>query len=170
MASTITSATMKVTIAEQINLNGSEQGSKNTLSISGIKNVFKRIVTIAADDDATVLVFKSTVSIAGGTADTGGDGALDLQNVKYIRVTNLDDTNSVGLSLQLDSDEDNSAANESCTILLEAGRSFIMGTPDEGVHVDDDSAGILTALTDLESIIINPGSNVGTVEVFVAST
>ena len=162
MASTITSATMKVVIAEQINLNGSEQGSKNTLNISGIKDVFKRIITIAADDDATVLVFKSTTAIA--------DGALDLQNVKYIRITNLDDTNSVGLSLQLDSDEDNSAANESCTILLEAGRSFIMGTPDEGVHVNDDAAGILTALTDLESIIVNPGANAGTVEVFVAST
>ena len=161
MASTITAGTLKVTLTEQIILNGSDQGSKNTLSISSIKDVFKRIITIAADDDATVLVFKSTTASA--------DGALDLQNVKYIRITNLDDTNSVGLSLQLDSDEDNSAANESCTILLEAGRSFIMGTPDEGIHVDDDSAGILSALTDLESIIINPGSNAGTVEVFVAS-
>ena len=162
MASTISSATLKVVISEQVILNGIDQGSKNTLSISGIKDVFKRIITIAADDDATVLVFKSTTAIA--------DGALDLQNVKYIRITNLDDTNSVGLSLQLDSDEDNSAANESCTILLEAGRSFIMGTPDEGIHVDDDSAGILSALTDLESIIINPGANAGTVEVFAAST
>jgi hypothetical protein len=161
MASTITAGTLKVTLTEQIILNGRDQGSKNTLSISDIKDVFKRIISIAADDDATVLVFKSTTAIA--------DGALDLQNVKYIRITNLDDTNSVGLSLQLDSDEDNSAANESCTILLEAGRSFIMGTPDEGIHVDDDSAGILTALTDLESIIINPGSNAGTVEVFTAS-
>lgn len=161
MATTIKSSTLTVSIVEDVFLNGSQQGSKNTLSISGIKDIFKRIITIAADDDATVLVFKSTTAIA--------DGALDLQNVKYIRVTNLDDTNSVGLSLQLDSDEDNSAANESCTILLEAGRSFIMGTPDEGIHVDDDSAGILTALTDLESIIINPGSNAGTVEVFTAS-
>lgn len=161
MATTIKSSTLTVSLVEDIFLNGSQQGSKNTLSISGIKDVFKRIITIAADDDATVLVFKSTTAIA--------DGALDLQNVKYIRVTNLDDTNSVGLSLQLDSDEDNSAANESCTILLEAGRSFIMGTPDEGIHVDDDSAGILTALTDLESIIINPGANAGSVEVFVAS-
>jgi len=161
LATTIKSSTLTVSLVEDIFLNGSQQGSKNTLSISGIKDVFKRIITIAADDDATVLVFKSTTAIA--------DGALDLQNVKYIRVTNLDDTNSVGLSLQLDSDEDNSAANESCTILLEAGRSFIMGTPDEGIHVDDDSAGILTALTDLESIIINPGANAGSVEVFVAS-
>ena len=162
MASTVKSSKLKVTLTEEINLNGTEYGSKNELSISGIKDVFKRIVTIAAGDDATVLVFKSTTAIA--------DGALDLQNVKYIRITNLDDTNSVGLSLQLDSDEDNTAANESCTILLESGRSFIMGTPDEGIHVDDDSAGILTALTDLESIIINPADNAGTVEVFVAST
>ena len=161
MASTITAGTLKVTLTEQIILNGRDQGSKNTLSIGSIKDVFKRIITIAADDDATVLVFKSTTAIA--------DGALDLQNVKYIRITNLDDTNSVGLSLQLDSTENNAAANASCTILLEAGRSFIMGTPDEGVHVDDDAAGILSALTDLESIIINPGSNAGTVEVFVAS-
>ena len=161
MASTITAANLKVKITEEIILNGKDQGSSNTLTIGSIKDISKRIVTIAADDDATVLVFKSTTAIA--------DSALDLQNVKYIRVTNLDDTNSVGLSLQLDSDEDNSAANESCTILLEAGRSFVMGAPDEGIHVDDDSAGILTALTDLESIIINPGANAGSVEVFVAS-
>ena len=161
MATTLKAATLTVRLTEQISLNGIEQGSTNTLSISSIKNVFKRIITIAADDDATVLVFKSTTAIA--------DGALDLQNVKYVRITNLDDTNSVGVSLQLDSDEDNSAANESCTILLEAGRSFVMGTPDEAIHVDDDSAGILTALTDLESIIVNPGSNEGTVEVFAAS-
>tara|TARA_R110000851_G_scaffold136570_6_gene272189 strand:- start:1149 stop:1637 length:489 start_codon:yes stop_codon:yes gene_type:complete len=162
MASTVKGSKLKVILTEQIFLNGRDHGSKNELNISGIKDIFKRIVTVAAGDDATVLVFKSTTAIA--------DGALDLQGVKYIRITNLDDTNSVGLSLQIDSDEDNSAANESCTILLEAGRSFMMGTPDEGIHVNDDAADILTALTDLESIIINPGDNAGTVEVFAAST
>ena len=75
MASTITAGTLKVTLTEQIILNGRDQGSKNTLSISDIKDVFKRIISIAADDDATVLVFKSTTAIA--------DGALDLQNVKF---------------------------------------------------------------------------------------
>ena len=162
MASTVKGSKLKVILTEQIFLNGRDHGSKNELNISGIKDIFKRIVTVAAGDDATVLVFKSTTAIA--------DGALDLQGVKYIRITKLDDTNSVGLSLQIDSDEDNSAANESCTILLEAGRSFMMGTPDEGIHVNDDAADILTALTDLESIIINPGDNAGTVEVFAAST
>ena len=162
MASTISSANLKVKITEEIILNGKDQGSSNTLTIGSIKDVSKRIVTIAADDDATVLVFKSTTASA--------DNALDKDTVKYIRITNLDDSNSVNISLQLDSGEDNSAADLSVTHLLEAGRSFIMGTPDEAVHADDDSATIVTALTDLESIIVDPGSNAGTVEVFTAST
>ena len=44
-----------------------------------------------------------------------------------------------------------------------------MGSPDEAVQVHDSSATISSALTDLESIIVDPGSNAGTVEVFVAS-
>ena len=161
MASTISSANLKVKITEEIILNGKDQGSSNTLTIGSIKDISKRIVTIAADDDATVLVFKSTTASA--------DGALDKDNVKYIRITNLDDSNSVNISLQLDSGEDNSAADLSVTHLLEAGRSFMMGTPDEAVHADGDAATIVTALTDLESIIVDPGSNAGTVEVFTAS-
>ena len=76
----------------------------------------------------------------------------------------------MNVSLQLDSGENNSAADLSITHLLEAGRSFLMGAPDEGAHADDDAASIVTALTDFESIIIDPGSNSGQVEVFVAST
>jgi len=162
MASTISAANLKVKITEEVILNGRDQGGTTELTIASIKDVSKRIVTIAADDDATVLVFKSTTASA--------DGALDKDTVKYIRITNLDDSNSVNISLQLDSGEDNSAADLSVTHLLEAGRSFIMGTPDEAVHADDDSATIVTALTDLESIIVDPGSNAGTVEVFTAST
>ena len=155
-------ATLKVKLLEDIILSNQDYSSKRTFEISSISNIFKRIVTVAADDDATVLVFKSTTASA--------DAALDLQNVKYIRITNLDSSNSVNISLQLDSGEDNSAADLSITHLLEAGRSFLMGAPDEGAHADDDSASIVTALTDLESVIVDPGSNSGQVEVFVASS
>jgi len=155
-------ATLKVKLLEDIILSNQDYSSKRTFEISSISNIFKRIVTVASGDDATVLVFKSTTASA--------DAALDLQNVKYIRITNLDSSNSVNISLQLDSGEDNSAADLSITHLLEAGRSFLMGAPDEGAHSDDDAATIVTALTDLESIIVDPGSNSGQVEVFVASS
>ena len=162
MASTVSAANLKVKITEEVILNGRDQGGTTELTIASIKDVSKRIVTIAADDDATVLVFKSTTASA--------DGALDKDTVKYIRITNLDDSNSVNISLQLDSDEDNSAADASISHLLEAGRSFIMGVVDEAAHASTANANIVTALTDLESIIVDPGSNEGQVEVFVAST
>ena len=103
MASTLTASTMTVSISESITLNGKNQGGSTTLSIASIKDIYKRIVTIAADDDATVAVFKSTTA--------SSDSAFDKENVKYIRITNLDDTNSLNISLQLDSGEDNSAAD-----------------------------------------------------------
>ena len=86
-----------------------------------------------------------------------------------MRVTNLDSTNSVNLSVQLDSGEDDSAADASATSLLAAGQSFVLGTPHESFHVDDDAASIVTALTDVESILIDPGANSVDLEIFVAS-
>tara|TARA_R100000152_G_C6779287_1_gene210781 strand:+ start:2639 stop:3133 length:495 start_codon:yes stop_codon:yes gene_type:complete len=163
MASTITAATMKVSITENITLNGRQQGSTNSFSISSINEVFKRIVTCPSGQDTTIALFQSAVS------DNIESLALDTQDVKYIRVTNLDDTNSVNLSLQVDAGEDDGAADESGTILLAAGHSFIMGTSHDSVCVNDTNATIDTTLHDLESILIDPSSNAVDIEVFVAS-
>jgi hypothetical protein len=153
-------ANLTVTITENVILNGSVRGSTNQLTITGIESVLERIVTIPSSIDTTVLLSKDTVG--------SSDGALDIQDTKYIRITNLDSTNSVKLSLQIDNDNDNSAADESCLILLEAGRTFMMGTPHEAVDVDDDSANMLVNLKDLESILVDSGSNAVKLEVFVA--
>ena len=45
MASTISAATLTVTITEAVTLNGYDQGSSNSLSIASINEVMKRIVT-----------------------------------------------------------------------------------------------------------------------------
>ena len=55
MASTISAATMTVEITEKIILNGRDQGATNKLSISSIKDVSKRIVTVPASGDTTGL-------------------------------------------------------------------------------------------------------------------
>ena len=155
-------ATLSVTHSESIVLNGQQFGGTNIFSISGINDVYKRIVTCPSGSDTTVAIFDSTEAIA--------DGSIDVQEAVYVRVTNLDSTNSVNLSVQIDSGEDDSAANESATCLLAAGQSFVIGTPHESFHVDDDAATIITALTDIESILIDPSSNAVKIEVLVAST
>ena len=82
-------------------------------------------------------------------------------------MTNLDDTNPINLSLQVAGGEDGTA-NMSTTILVAAGRSFVMGSPHDGIALDDDAAGIVTSLVDLESLLVDPSSNNVTVEVFIA--
>jgi hypothetical protein len=44
-----------------------------------------------------------------------------------------------------------------------------MGTPHDGIALSDASAGIVTSLNDLESILIDPSGNAVAVEVFIAS-
>ena len=164
MASTISSATLTVTLTESVTLNGSNQGSTNTVTISSINEIYKRIVTCLANVDTTVAHFNTQVDVE--------DSGIDTQDTKYIRVTNLDDTNSVNLNLQVDTTESGSGdadPNETATILLSAGESFIMGTPHDSIAVYDTDASVQTTLHDLESILIDPGSNAVDVEVFVAS-
>ena len=48
MTSTLTAATLTVTITEAVTLNGYDQGSKNELTISSINELMKRIVIILA--------------------------------------------------------------------------------------------------------------------------
>ena len=154
-------ATLSVTHTEAITLNDREQGGTKTYTIASIADVYKRIVTCPAGSDTTVATFQTLT----GTSDN----AIDLELTKYIRVTNLDASNSVNLSLQVAGAE-GGTANMSTTILLAAGESFAMGTPHDGIALSDASAGIVTSLNDLESILIDPSSNAVAVEVFVAST
>tara|TARA_R100000808_G_scaffold7825_1_gene22544 strand:+ start:1039 stop:1524 length:486 start_codon:yes stop_codon:yes gene_type:complete len=160
MASTISPSNLVVTINESISLNGRQQGSSTTKTIASIKEIYRRIVRCIDDSDCTIAVFK--------TATHTSDGALDLENVRYIRVTNLDDTNPMNLSLQTAGGEDGSA-NMSSTHLIGAGESFILHTIHDGIAMDDDAAGIVTALTDLESLLVDPLSEDIDVEVFIAS-
>ena len=153
-------ATLNVTITEELTLNGADRGSTNTLSVASVTQVYHRIVACPASSDSTIATFQTLTSTS--------DNAVDLEDAKYVRVTNLDASNPVNLSLQVSVDEDG-AADASATLLLDAGRSFVMGATHDGIVVDDDSASIVTALTDLESILIDPGSNAVSVEVFIAS-
>ena len=157
-------ANLRVTHTEDITLNGQQFGNTNTYSISGINNIYKRIITCPANVDTTILRTGVTVDVT--------DSSMDVQNVKYIRVTNLDGNNSVNLNLQIDVTESGSGAsavNETATILLAAGESFVMGTSHDSVAAYDADGSVQTTLHDLESILIDPSANEVKLEIIAAS-
>ena len=161
----VNSATLITKISEKITLNGNKYDNVVEKRISGISDIFKRIVTCPADVDTTIFRSGVTVDVT--------DSSVDVQDVKYIRVTNLDDTNSVNLNLQIDVTESGSgasAANETATILLEAGHSFLMGTSHDSVAAYDTDASVQTTLHNIESILIDPSVNAIDIEILVASS
>ena len=160
-------ATLTVTITESLpDYNGSDNDltTTNALAISGVDDIYHRVITCPDDVPVTVATFHSTTGAS--------DASLDVENVKYIRVTNLDASNSVILDLQIDTAEDDSAAADQGAILLEAVKSFMMGSPSDGIVVNSAAATPITALSslvNLESIIVDPLSEAVKVEVFIAS-
>jgi hypothetical protein len=109
MATTITNATLTVTITESVTLNGAQQGGTNTKTFAGINEISKRILTITTNE-AVIATFSGAVASAGHF----NDGA-----VRYIRFTNKDDTYFVTLTFRNDD-------NDEFAVKVDAGQSFML--------------------------------------------
>ena len=159
-------ADLKVTIREELTLNGYDQGATNTLTISGINELSKRIVT-ATTTEAGLLGFLSALSNVGVTANKVGylAGILDDGDVRYIRITNLDDSNHITLTFR---DEDNTEYR----MKVDAGHSFIYPGDNSGGLVDTMKAAgsaLASGLSDLVDITVDADTADCDVEVYVAS-
>ena len=150
MATSVRKATLKVTIEEEINLNGVRQNSENIVRISDINEVSKRIVTIPASEVTAVLF---STAVAAGTFIEG--------DVRYIRLTNKDDTNYIILNIEGDSSTDFS-------VRLDPGASFLItSTNTSGVVDYADISG--ATLEDLTGIKATANSAASDLEIYVAS-
>tara|TARA_R110002012_G_scaffold3905_1_gene18123 strand:+ start:3049 stop:3564 length:516 start_codon:yes stop_codon:yes gene_type:complete len=167
MASNVKAGTMTVTIKEDINLNGVARGGNNTLNIANVAQVHRRVIDCI--HSTSVTVFESHASAEG--LDTFHD-----VDVKYIRVTNLD--NSAHCYLQCYD------AGGNVSFRLDPGCSHIFMAPLEGstdratlTGVDDYSdvgggaGSTLVAFTkiDVEAVQEGSAATIVPIEVFVAS-
>ena len=155
MASTITSAKLKVTITETIKLKGKDQGATTELTINDINEVSSRIVTVPTSE---VEIVAMSTAVSSGTFVEG--------DVRYIRITNLDDTNHVSLTFK---NED----NDEFGVKLDKGQSFIYNGDMSGGVVDtmEAAAAAITPGTfaDLVNITALAETAACDLEVFVAS-
>ena len=150
MATTISNAPLTVTITESVNLNGSEQGATNTITITGIDEISKRIVEVPISEK-TLVSFHAT-AISTGTYLEG--------DVRYIRLTNKDDTNYITLNIEGDASTDFS-------VRLDPYASFLITSSSATGVVDyADISG--ATLEDLTAIKATANSGACDLELFVA--
>ena len=155
MTSTITAATLTLTVQESIELNGVEQGSTNTKTIASVNEVSKRIVTVTTTE-AEVIAFHAS-AIGAGTFLEG--------DVRYLRFTNLDDTNHITLTFKNENDDE-------FAIKVDAGHSFIYPGDNSGGVVDTmdaiDGTGLTYSLGDLVNVTADADTASCDMEIFVA--
>ena len=158
MARAFSTATLTVKLQEGIILGGQDRGSMNSFSITGIKNVVKRLMT-ATTSEEYILTFHPSTEAAGQYIEG---------NVRYIRITNLDDTNHIYLTFK---NED----NDEFIVLLDKGQSFIYNSNlDGGVVNTFDSKDTTSASTDQLGDLTNITAKADTascdIEVYIATT
>ena len=108
MTSTITAATLTVTITEAVSLNGSDQGANNTLTVANINEILKRIVTVPTSE---IGIYTTTDTVAGGSQ-------FKSARVQYVRLTNKDDTNFIWIVVK-------NEGNDEFVIILAPGESWL---------------------------------------------
>ena len=150
MATTVTAATLTVNIQESITLNGVTYDKTTTKSIASVANYHSRVVQLKASTTHTLIGFAADPS----------SGKFDSDDFKYMRITNLDDTNAIQLNLT-------DASDATVAIEIGAGNSFTLF--DTSIDGNASGAAITTTPHTIESVVVvTPASEVD-VEIVVAT-
>ena len=145
-------ADLTTTVTESVTLNGAVRGTTNTVTTTGINNVYERIVTCTGSQTTVIAAFDSN--------SYGSAVQIDKEDVRYIRITNLDTTNHLILAVV--------GAATLYQLKIGAGQSHILPLADNVMLAEADTTPSFLNMADLASIQVNPAATLD-VEIFVAS-
>lgn len=146
---------MTVTIQEELTINGKDRGNKNSISINSVTETFNRVLTVT-NTEQTILEFQASNPSGGSLVDT---------TMQYLRITNLDSSNTVDLRIQ------DTANTKEYFVQLGASESFILFND----KMDCDSAAVDTtiSLSQIEKISADctgTGGETADIEIFAVAT
>ena len=146
-------ANLVTTLSESVSLNGSLRGSTNSVTTTGIGDVFERIVTCAHSQTTTIATFAA--------APYTSAGAIDVDDVRYIRVTNLDTEGTIELGVVT------TASNYQ--VRMTPGTSHILARANESALGEEDTSPSFGTMENLASLQVKPvgASYNPQVEIFV---
>ena len=145
-------ADLVTTLTESVTLNGAIRGTTNTVTTTGINNVYERIVTCTTSQVTYLASFN--------TNSYGSAVQIDKEDVRYIRVTNLDTTNTLELAVV--------GATTLYQVEIKAGQSHILCAADAVMLAEADTSPSFATMEALDSLRVFPAATLD-VEIFVAS-
>lgn len=159
-------ANLTAKVTESITMSSGTVDSTHTLSIGSIADVVKRVVTVDTTE-MKLLAFGQHGATDSGASTTVG--TFDRDAVRYIRITNTNNTNHIWLTFEFEVDTN----SPEFLLKLDKGQTFLLnpdlatGVVDIGDAHSDDVA--TSNLLDMLSVTAIADSGACAVEVFVAS-
>ena len=151
-------STLKVTLTENLTVDGNNYSSERTKTFTTITNVYKTTVAVGTGGMSEVVAL---------AASAGNIGTLDRDTIEYFRITNLDTTNYVELGF-----EKESSTASAYYVKLDAGRSFIVPVSNTTTEHPDffatDSAHAVGTYVEIESITAKANTAACNIEIMVA--
>tara|TARA_R110000824_G_scaffold81378_1_gene204589 strand:- start:23 stop:472 length:450 start_codon:yes stop_codon:yes gene_type:complete len=146
-------ANLVVTISESVTVNGALRGSSNSITVGSIVDTYERVLTAAHTNTTTICTFATTPHTSAG--------ALDVENCKYLRITNLSSTEDIKLALV--------TTNTNYQVTVRAGGSHMLFQAEDAAIGEEDTSPAFPTLEDITSVQVRPsGSEDVQVETFVA--
>jgi hypothetical protein len=140
-------ATFTSQIFEILTLNGDNVGSSVTQTINNINYVDNRILSVPTGSLTTIFNMDATP----------GAGTFVTSSIKYIRVSNLTNTN-VPIKLII------SSSTEAMSYLIATGSSYMLSTS----KMTGSTSGLI--FDDIKSVKVSPSGSSGSIEYYIATT
>jgi hypothetical protein len=132
MASTVTPATATVQIVESLTLGGVDRGGTHTRTIQNVAEADRRVMTIDSSGETDVIELNTN----------NGQGKFVRASIRYIRITNLDNTNHLRVRFK-------KSGAETADVKVDAGATFMLST---GSMDANTSASAFSAYVDIDEI------------------
>ena len=113
MASTVTAATATVQITESLTLGNVDRGGSHTRTITNVAEADRRVMTVPSSGEIDLIELDTA----------NGQGKFVRSSIRYIRITNLDDTNFVRIRVSRTS-------HDTFDLKIPAGATFMINTGD----------------------------------------
>lgn len=113
MASTLTAATATVQIVESLQIANVDRGGSHTRTITNVAEADRRVMTVPFSGEIDLIELNSA----------NGSGKFVRSAIRYIRITNLDDTNFVRVRVSRSS-------HDTFDLKIPAGATFMVHTGD----------------------------------------
>tara|TARA_R100001244_G_scaffold37310_2_gene33933 strand:- start:422 stop:880 length:459 start_codon:yes stop_codon:yes gene_type:complete len=135
-------ADLTTTVTESVVLNGAIRGNSNSVTTTGITQVFETIVTCAHSQETTVASFNTAAHSVAGAINLPGI------TVRYVRLTNLDTEGTLTLAVI--------TGSSNYQVTLTPGNSHILCLGLEVAEGEADVTPAFGTLQDLRTLVVKP--------------